>query len=84
MAAGGLRDEVGPPTYTDASILVIAILARLWHLSYQEVLDWLREWPALAQACGLPQGQVPAKGTLSKRLRGLGNAPLVALFACWY
>jgi len=69
-----------PRTYSDASILLIAILARLWRLSYAEVLDWLRAWPALAQACGLPPNRVPVPGTLSKRLKHLGNTPLIILF----
>jgi len=37
------------------------LLRVLWHLSYQDLHDWLVAWPALAQACYLPtsaQGQV--------------------------
>jgi hypothetical protein len=35
-------------------LLLLALLRVLWHLSYQDVHDWLVAWPALALACGLP------------------------------
>jgi len=43
-----------PRTYSEASLLLIALLRTLWRLSYQDMRDWLRDWPALALACGLP------------------------------
>jgi hypothetical protein len=43
-----------PRRYAEASLLLIALLHVLWHLSYQDLHDWLVAWPALAQACGLP------------------------------
>src|SRR5258706_608634 len=45
-----------PRRYSEASLLLIALLRVLWHLSFQDVHDWLVAWPALAQACGLPLG----------------------------
>jgi hypothetical protein len=42
-----------PLTYSEESLLLIA----LWRLSYQDMRDWLRAWPALALACGLPLGK---------------------------
>lgn len=36
--------------------MLLALLRTLWRLSYQEAHDWLCAWPALARACGLPQG----------------------------
>src|SRR5436305_12921648 len=43
-----------PRIYSEASLLLIALLRTLWRLSYQDMRDWLRAWPALALACGLP------------------------------
>jgi hypothetical protein len=40
--------------YSDASLLLIALLRTLWRLSYQDMHDWLLAWPRLALACGLP------------------------------
>jgi hypothetical protein len=45
-----------PRQYAEESLLLLALLRTLWRLSYQEVHDWLLAWPALALACGLPQG----------------------------
>ncbi len=44
-----------PCTYSEESLLLIALLRTLWRLSYQDMRDWLRAWPALALACGLPR-----------------------------
>lgn len=46
-----------PCTYRDESLLLIALLRTLWRLSYRDMRDWLRDWPALALACGLPLGK---------------------------
>jgi hypothetical protein len=46
-----------PRTYSDESLLLIALLRTLWRLSYPDMRDWLRDWPALALACGLPLGR---------------------------
>jgi hypothetical protein len=66
-----------PRVYSDASILVLALVARLWHLSTREACAWLARWPALAAACGLPPGRVIHPAHLSRRLRQLGPYP------CW-
>jgi hypothetical protein len=66
-----------PQTYSDAAILLIALIARLWQLSSREVCLWLDRWPALAAACGLPTGQVIHPAHFSRRLRQLGPYP------CW-
>ena len=55
-----------PRVYHDASLLLIALLRTLWRLSYDEVRDWLRDWPALALACGLP---LDAPGTHVSRAK---------------
>ena len=49
-----------PRTYSEETLLLIALLRTLWRLSYQDMRDWLRDWPALALACGLP---LDASGT---------------------
>lgn len=67
-------------TYSDASVLVIALLSRLWHLSTREVCLWLRRWPALAAACGLPDGRVIHHAHLSRRVRALGPYPFWLLY----
>src|SRR5581483_9117920 len=46
-----------PRTYREESLLLIALLRTLWRLSYQDMRDWLRSWPALALVCGLPLGK---------------------------
>jgi hypothetical protein len=42
-----------PRTYSEESLLLIALLRTLWRLSYEDMRDWL----ALALACGLPRGK---------------------------
>ena len=63
--------------YSDASLLLLALLRTLWRLSLRDLDDWLVSWPALALACGLPvdaQGRprVPSPATMSKRAGRLG------------
>lgn len=74
-----------PRVYTDASLLLIALLRTLWRLSYDEVRDWLCDWPALALACGLPMDpaghpRIPSKGQMSKRWQRAGAPPCETLF----
>ncbi len=69
-----------PRTYSEESRLLRGLLRTLWRLSYQERHDWLKSWPALALACGLPvdkQGQprIPSKSQQCKRRHAAG-APL--------
>jgi hypothetical protein len=74
-----------PRIYSEASLLVLALLRTLWRLSYQEFHDWLCAWPALALSCGLPLGpdgrvRVPSKAQQSKRLRAVGAPASEMLF----
>jgi transposase len=69
-----------PRTYTEESLLLIALLRTLWHLSYQDICDWLKSWPALALACGLPLDKdghlrIPSPSQQCKRRHAAG-APL--------
>src|SRR5437660_975887 len=43
-----------PRSYSEESLLLISLLRTLWRLSDQDMHDWLKSWPALALACGLP------------------------------
>src|SRR3989440_10226554 len=61
-----------PRTYSEESLLLIGLLRTLWRLSYQDMHDWLKSWPALAFACGLPldkegQPRIPSKSQQCKR-----------------
>ncbi len=74
-----------PRVYSEESLLVLAVLRTLWRLSYQELHDWLSDWPTLARACGLPKGaasrpRVPSKAQQSKRLRAAGAPGSEMLF----
>ena len=69
-----------PRTYREASLLLIALLRTLWRLSYQDMHDWLRDWPALALACGLPAGddgrpRVPSPSQQCQRAAAAGAPP---------
>jgi transposase len=74
-----------PRTYSDESLLLIALLRTLWRLSYQDMHDWLVDWPALAVACGLPrdrQGQlcIPSPSQQCKRRQRAGAPVHETLF----
>src|SRR5579885_1000001 len=69
-----------PRTYSEESLLRIGLLRPLWRLSYQDMRDWLKSWPDLALACGLPlnkKGQIciPSPSQQWKR-RHTAGAPL--------
>jgi hypothetical protein len=58
---------------------------RVFRLSYQDIQDWLEDWPALALACGLPlnrQGRprIPSPSQQCKRLRAAGAPLFESLF----
>ena len=60
--------------------MLIALLRTLWRLSYADMRDWLRAWPALALACGLPLGKdgqphIPSPSQQCKRGKR-ASAPL--------
>src|SRR5260221_4453372 len=74
------RPGGAPRTYREESLLLIALLRTLWRLSYADMRDWLRAWPALALACGLPidrdgHPRIPSSSQQCKRGK-LGGAPL--------
>lgn len=74
-----------PRSYSEESLLLIALLRTLWRLSYQDMHDWLVDWPALARACGLPctrsgQVRIPSPSQQCKRRRAAGAPVYEALF----
>ena len=69
-----------PRIYREESLLLISLLRTLWRLSYQDMHDWLKSWPALALACGLTwdkhgQLHIPSTSQQCKR-RHTAGAPL--------
>ncbi|MGN6698076.1 MAG: transposase [Thermomicrobiales bacterium] len=71
--------------YREESLLLIALLRTLWRLSYADMHDWLRAWPALAVACGLPTGRdggvrVPSPSQQWKRAAIAEAPPFEMLF----
>ena len=74
------RKRGRPRVYADASVLLIALLARLWQLSSREVCLWLGQWPALAAACGLPDHRVIDPGHFTRRVKKLGAYPFWLLY----
>src|SRR5579859_4633274 len=74
-----------PQVYGEESLLLLARLRTLWRLSFQDLHDWLVDWPALALACGLPrdaQGQVrvPRPAQQCKRAQRAGAPSAERLF----
>src|SRR5436309_10578561 len=74
-----------PRTYREESLLLIALLRTLWRLSYEDMRDWLRDWPALALACGLPLDKegcprIPCPSQQWKRAQQAGAPLPEALF----
>jgi len=74
-----------PRRYTEESLLLLALLRTLWRLSPRAMTDWLRAWPALAFACGLPARAdgtpwVPCPSQQWKRAARAGAPPGETLF----
>lgn len=69
-----------PRVYSEASILLVALIGRVWHLSYNDVCLWLCRWPALAAACGFRDDRVIHSAHLGRRVRQLGAYPFWLLF----
>src|SRR3954447_20691869 len=71
------RSRGAPRVYSDATVLLTFLIAKLWHLSYEEMLGWLANWPRLAHSLGYPlepktgRLRLISLGSYSKRLAGL-------------
>lgn len=76
-----------PRTYSEESLLLIALLRTLWRLSYRDMHDWLCAWPTLA--CGLPRDraghpQVPSPSQQCKRAAAASAPPTRCSSWSWY
>src|SRR6266849_826691 len=74
-----------PRIYSEETLLLVALLRTLWRLSYQDMRDWLRDWSALALACGLPlephgSPRIPSASQQWKRGHRAGAPVTEALF----
>ena len=80
------RGRGAPRVYSDATVLLTFLIAKLWHLSYEEMLGWLLNWPRLAQALGYPlepktgRLRLISLGSYSKRLASLSLKVYFAFF----
>lgn len=73
-----------PRQYSDATILLMAVVQTLWRKSYRQIVDWVATDPALAQALGFPQrdGHVHtiSQGQYWERRIALGVSPFFFFF----
>jgi hypothetical protein len=80
------RTRGAPKVYSDATVLLTFLIAKLWHLSYEEMLGWLGAWPRLARALGYPKDAKTGRlrlislGSYSKRLASLNLKVYFAFF----
>jgi len=55
-----------PRIYAEDSLLLLALLRTLWRLSYQELHDWSRAWPALRWRVGCRWGPIDDYACLAR------------------
>lgn len=81
VGANLLRAGAGRPhVYADWSVLLVSLLQALWHLSQEQVVTWLVQWPALAHACGFAPNRIISPAQYSRRLKKLGLRPYFIFF----
>lgn len=66
--------------YGDSSIMLVALVQVAWWMSYEEVIDYFRAHPEVAQAAGFPAGRVICASQYWERRRALGILPFWLLF----
>lgn len=66
--------------YKDNSIMVMALVQVAWQLSYEELVDYYRSQPTVAQAAGLPAGRGISVSQYWERRRALGVLPFWFFF----
>src|SRR2546421_9012039 len=49
-----------PRWYSEESLLLVALLKTLWRLSYQDMSEWLRSWPAASPTISKKGSMSPA------------------------
>lgn len=67
-AANGGR----PETYSDESVIVTLLVMLVWQLSPRQMAKRLKQWPALADACGYKAGETISASQLYRRRDRLG------------
>jgi len=84
--AMGKRPRGHPQVYPDEAVLLIALVMRCWRLSYERMMEWLKAWPALREACvlraedGHGELRVISVSQFSRRVRQCGALPYFLLF----
>ena len=81
----------GPkPVYQDSSIMVMALVQIAWQMGYEEVVDYLRIHPEVAQVAGFCGTRVIGVSQYWERRRALGILPFWFFFVamvwqllCW-
>lgn len=66
--------------YPDSSIIVMALVHVAWQMSYEEVVDYFRAQPEVAQAAGFTTGRVIGVSQYWQRRRALGILPFWLFF----
>jgi hypothetical protein len=61
-----------PETYSDESVLVTLLVMLVWQLSPRQMAKRLKQWPALADACGYEVGETISASQLYRRRDRLG------------
>jgi len=61
-----------PDVYPDEVILVTVIIMAVWQLSPRQMVNRLKRWPALAQACGYQPDRIISASQLYRRRDRLG------------
>ena len=73
-----------PRRYSDATILLMAVVQALWRKSYRQMVDWVALDVGLAQALGFPvqdgQPQTISQGHYWERRQALGLLPFFFFF----
>jgi len=68
-----------PPSYTDCSILLMAVVQTVWRKSYEQIIDHVKSNPSLAQALGF-SGRSISQGQYWERRMALGILPFFFFF----
>ena len=74
-----------PRRYSDAAILLMAVVQALWRKSYRQIVDWVAIDVSLAQALGFPVDeaglpQTPSLSQYWERRQALGTLPFLLFF----
>jgi hypothetical protein len=68
-----------PAIYRDSSILLMAVVQAAWRKSYEQIVDYVRTHPELAQQLGFTRGTI-SQGQYWERRVALGALPFLFFF----